>query len=477
MEEERNGFSIIGFIAQVLVILLFIFVLMWLFPTKSYIEKNGGNNDSATAVLLFNQNLLSMKDAGREYFTTARMPKEEGEKVKLTLAQMLEKSMVVDFIDANGNKCDSNSSYIEVTKVGSEYSMNVVLTCSGTTKNITTTIGCYDYCADNLCEKKEQILYEYKKITDATEKWSTWSSWSKTKVVGTSTREVETKIVKEPVIVTSTVDPKVSYTYSCPSGYNLSTDKSTCTKNDDITSSVASTISCPSGYSLNSAKTACTKKNYSYVNKIEVYACKDSSYTLSGTECYKTVTTVAKPHVTFTAACSGCETEMTITYSCSDLSYKLSGTTCSKKLVGESYVADYKCPSGYSMNSAGTKCYKTTTSTTDLTYSCATNYTLSPDKKTCTTTTTTVATTDPIKKANYSCSEGVLNSSNKCDISTTSYKEVTLYRYRTLIKTEAKISIKWSALANDQTLIKNGYKKTGNTKVTTIDDCKTECSK
>ena len=38
METERNGFSIIGFIAQVLVILLFVFVLMWLFPTKSYIE-------------------------------------------------------------------------------------------------------------------------------------------------------------------------------------------------------------------------------------------------------------------------------------------------------------------------------------------------------------------------------------------------------------------------------------------------------
>ena len=46
METERNGFSIIGFIAQVLVILLIVFVLMWLFPTKSYIENNnnGVNN-------------------------------------------------------------------------------------------------------------------------------------------------------------------------------------------------------------------------------------------------------------------------------------------------------------------------------------------------------------------------------------------------------------------------------------------------
>ena len=38
--EERNGFSIIGFIAQVLIILLVIFILMWLFPTKNYLNNN-----------------------------------------------------------------------------------------------------------------------------------------------------------------------------------------------------------------------------------------------------------------------------------------------------------------------------------------------------------------------------------------------------------------------------------------------------
>ena len=38
---EKNGFSILGFIAQVLLVVIFVFVLMLLFPTKSYIEKNG----------------------------------------------------------------------------------------------------------------------------------------------------------------------------------------------------------------------------------------------------------------------------------------------------------------------------------------------------------------------------------------------------------------------------------------------------
>lgn len=560
MERERNGFSIIGFIAQILVILLFIFVLMWLFPTKSYIENNNNgtnsnnNNNIVNSEILFNQNLLSMKDAAREYFTNSRMPKKAGESVTLTLEEMIEKNMVLELIDGNAKKCDVKTSYVKVTKVDDEYEMIVTLTCSGVTKTIKTTIGCYNYCTSDLCEKDDvaevitQTLYQYKKTTDPISKWSDWSTWSKNKVTATSKREVQTKTenektgtkteISEPTTLTiyscptdytlsndkqtcykntnstDKIDSIKTTTYSCPTGYAMSADKKTCTKTTTttltVTSSVTQTYSCPTGYAISADKKTCTKKSTIYADKIAVYACKDSSYTLSTdkTKCIKTLTTQAIPHIDVSFSCvnGACQTITNIDYYyCSSNSYKLSGTTCKKTVTEDSVISSYKCPTGYTMNTAGTTCYKSTINETLPTvknnYSCPTGYTISTNKKTCTkpvTTTLTVAstvknnylcpsndytlssdkqtcskittstlTTKPSVKYNYSCLVGNLNKNNKCETTVDVYGEVIYYRYRTYETIPAKTYTKWSTSNNDKTLINQGYKYTGVTKEVT----------
>ncbi len=552
METERNGFSIIGFIAQVLVILLFVFVLMWLFPTKSYIENNNNgvnNSNNANSEILFNQNLASMKDAAREYFTVSKLPKKVGESTTLTLGEMIDKSMVVELTDGNGKKCDTTASYVRVTKIDDEYEMIVTLTCSGVTKSIKTKLGCYNYCQSDICESEEgvtEILYQYKKTTEPTSKWSDWSKWSKNKVVPTSTKEVETKVVNEqtgttteitnPIITTvyscptgytlssdkktcykptsstSTIASTVTQSYSCPSGYTMSADKKTCSKPTSSTSTIASTVtnnySCPDGYTLSSDKKTCAKTTTVYADRVAVYSCPDG-YTLSSdkTKCTKKLTTQATPHVDVSFSCvSGtCQTVTTIDYYyCSDSSYKLSGKTCTKTLTENSSISSYKCPTGYKMNSAGTKCYKSTTDTKTSTvtqsyscpsgytisndkktctkvtnststiastvtnnYSCPTGYTLSNDKKTCTKITNSTSTVAPTVTNNYSCATGTLNSNNKCERKVPVYGDVTYYRYRTYETIPAKTYIKWSTSSNDQKLIKQGYKYTGVTKEVT----------
>ena len=450
METERNGFSIIGFIAQVLVILLFVFVLMWLFPTKSYIENNnGGGNNNVNTEILFNQNLASMKDAAREYFTVSKLPKKVGESATLTLGDMIDKSMVVEFTDGNGNKCDTTASYVKVTKIDDEYEMIVTLTCSGVTKSIKTKLGCYNYCTSDICESEEGetvILYQYKKTTDPYSKWTDWSKWSKNKVTPTSTKEVQTKIVNEQTGTTTEItNPTVTTVYSCPSGYTLSSDNKKCTK---------------------------------------------------------TLSTAATPHVDVSFSCVNgtCQTVTTIDYYyCSDTSYKLSGKTCTKTLK-ENPTISYSCPSGYTMNSAKTQCYKTTTDTVSSTvnysyscpsgyilssdkkctktvtntstiastvtnnYSCPSGYTLSADNKNCTKITNSTVSTTPTKTNSYSCAVGTLNSNNKCERKVPVYSDVTYYRYRTYETYPAKTYIKWSTSSNDQKLISQGYKYTGVTK-------------
>ena len=482
---EKNGFSIVGFIAQVLVILLFVFVLMWLFPTKSYLENNGtagtgeGNN-SALTELLFNQNLSSMKDAAREYYTVKRMPATNGASKKMTLDEMIKNSMVVEFVDAKGNKCDRQASYVKVTKVDKEYEMEISLTCGNVTKTIKTTVGCYNYCESGLCEKQEVTLYQYEKTTPGTTAWTSWSKWGKTEVKETSTKKVEKKVVNEKVGETTTTKEATSTTtYSCPDNtYTLSADKKTCTKGSSTTSTVASkattSYTCPDNtYTLSADKKTCTKTNYSYAELIPVYTCAQGS--LSGTQCVITYTKVATPHMKITFDCSAgaCQSVSKIDYYyCTDTSYSVSGKTCVKKVRVNATLSDTKCPDGYNKTSDGTRCVKgtpaSTSSKSNTTYSCADKtYTLSADKKSCSKVVPTTATVASSKNVKYSCATGKLNNQNKCDVVVAVYKDVTYYRYKTLVTTKAKTVYKWSTSSNDQALIKAGYKYTGVTKTKT----------
>ncbi len=98
MYNERNSeFSIRDIVLQLLFVVLFVFILLWLFPTKTDINKLANKNNKGDVSLdalyarIFNENVLNMKEAGKDYFTTERVPKKIGDKVTITLGQMLEK--------------------------------------------------------------------------------------------------------------------------------------------------------------------------------------------------------------------------------------------------------------------------------------------------------------------------------------------------------------------------------------------------
>ncbi|MDD2181118.1 MAG: hypothetical protein PHW32_01985 [Bacilli bacterium] len=265
MYNERNEeFSIRDIVLQLLFVVLFVFILLWLFPTKSDITKlanKNNNNLSLDPILvrIYNDNLLNMKDAGKDYFTTERVPSKIGEKVTITLGQMLEKKLLLPFVDSDGRQCDLTKSYIEVTKVSEvEYSMKINLDCTDATDYILVPMGCYDFCKTDICEKevvkpvtnpggktkvpvkpipnkpkpkpekpkpkpekptpekpKVEYLYEYSKTTDASyTSWSGWSSWKTTfirdtNLVDVKTRTVENKVKKQ--IATRKITEEVPY--------------------------------------------------------------------------------------------------------------------------------------------------------------------------------------------------------------------------------------------------------------------------
>ena len=120
-KEEIKVFTPKDILIQVLVIILFVFMLVWLFPTKT-----GVNNklDVLTGTI-YSYNIQTMKDAAISYYTTERLPQEINGVSRMTLKEMLDKKLLIEFVDGNGKKCDVNNSYVEVIKLQNEYQMKV----------------------------------------------------------------------------------------------------------------------------------------------------------------------------------------------------------------------------------------------------------------------------------------------------------------------------------------------------------------
>ena len=163
MYNEQTNFSIKNVILQFLFVALFIFILIWLFPLKSDLTKAVNSKDNSNTTVnvdlsaltdrIFNENIIAMKDAAKSYYTTPRLPKNVGDKVKMTLKDMLDKKIILPFTDKNGKACDTEASYVEITKYDEEFIMKVNLKCGKEENYLLVYMGCYDYCQTALCEK------------------------------------------------------------------------------------------------------------------------------------------------------------------------------------------------------------------------------------------------------------------------------------------------------------------------------------
>ncbi|HPF83105.1 MAG TPA: hypothetical protein PLV83_02935 [Bacilli bacterium] len=445
-DEQKKGFSVRDILIQILFIILFIFILVWLFPTKASLEGQFDNVNKKLDLLtgtIYNTNIQTMKEAAISYYTNERLPKALNDVERITLGNMLDKKLLVDFVDGNGKSCDNNASYVEVVKLEDEFQMKINLSCSDNDAYIIVHLGCYDYCeASGVCEKKTPAAaptvtpnttptprpvvnkvtcsYEYKRVIDG--KWGeygNWSSWSTAIATQTDYRKVEMKTEK---ILTGTsqvqtgsrvenVSASGTTTSYCPSGYSRSGN--TCVRNV----SGYYMAKCPSGFNLNADGT-CTGT----VGTTTTFSpsCPNSTdYVRSGTTCYK----VASGTVTATPTCPS--------------GYTLNGSTCSKQVTSSStsgkvvyskgtYIATL---TGYSVPSNNSSYYYETVSS-DYVYKCigsnpcAFVWIYTYKKYTTISTGGNTSTSTSTVTAAPSCPSGYTLSGSRC-IKATTYTETT----------------------------------------------------
>ena len=212
--EERRGFTIKDLLIRLILIIIFIFLLIWLFPMPDLKPLN---------YQIFADNIDRMKNVAKSYYTVERLPENINDYKKMTLEEMINQNLILPLMDSNGKYCSTKDSYVKVTKLENEYIIKVNLSCSDKEAYIIEHFGCYDICSDK-CKVLESTTTASMVINDRVTK-KTVKKTTKTPDVITTKKHsklYEYEFMKN--VCTEKFDK-----YVCPSGYYLA--GSNCIKN------------------------------------------------------------------------------------------------------------------------------------------------------------------------------------------------------------------------------------------------------
>ena len=499
--ENKSGLTVKDLLIRLVLIVIFIFLLIWLFPMPDLKPLNNQ---------IFADNIDRMKDVAKSYYTVERLPQDFNTSKKMTLKEMIDEHLILPLMDSNGNYCSEDDSYVQITKLENEYVIKVQLSCTDKKDYVIEHFGCYDICSDvckilettnkndkttngKVTTKNNGKLYEYQFMkNECTEKFDKYVCPSGYYLVGnkcmkdgsqtvsvdaykhvtnvssTDTKDAKPIITstdeKEPATckvttLTSTIDatPSSTVTDQIKTGtQTITADKKysydvkgavgtvkTVTANKITVQNydVISATKVATGYKWTYQSTLISdKSNLAFTNDNEKLVLVDSWEELACDTCFTTVTVYQYWRYKKEA------TGYTYSYDAFPGYEKYDGDKCRKATT-----VTTKCPDGYTDN--GSTCSKQ-----EVTYSCSkygSDYVLDENKKTCTKTTVsyscpagTTKTSDEkyCKKDVYGCPAGTTAiSGGKCSKTTyscppnTSNKTYTLNGTKCTVKSKVKV--------------------------------------
>ena len=146
--EKNPGLNWKDLLIKLIFVVVFILLLIWLFKINTPNMKPFYSNQ-------FRENIKYMQDEAESYYTNERLPKVVGDSADISLRDMINKNLILPFVDEDGNSCDLDASYVEVTKNQNDYTLKTTLVCPKEKNTVVKTLGCYNYCED--CNKDEVV--------------------------------------------------------------------------------------------------------------------------------------------------------------------------------------------------------------------------------------------------------------------------------------------------------------------------------
>ncbi len=209
--ETNRGLTIKDILIRLILIIIFIFLLIWLFPMPDLKPLNNQ---------IFADNIDRMKDVAKSYYTLERLPKNINDSKKMTLREMIDNHLILPLTDSNGKYCSRDDSYVEITKLENEYIIKVNLSCTDKQDYIIEHYGCYDICSDKCKMLETTAKSGYAGDIKKTSK-------KKTTYTGKITTKRADKIYEYQFVKNECTEKFDRYV--CQSGYYLAGD--TCVKN------------------------------------------------------------------------------------------------------------------------------------------------------------------------------------------------------------------------------------------------------
>lgn len=122
-------------IIKLVILLVAVFIILWIVSLV-----NGSKKEEKPSNI--KANLEIMKDASLEYFTLSRLPSNVNGTKKITLGEMIDTKLLIEFKDQNGNACDMKESYAEATKINNtDYTIKVKLVCGNESDYVINTVN------------------------------------------------------------------------------------------------------------------------------------------------------------------------------------------------------------------------------------------------------------------------------------------------------------------------------------------------
>lgn len=211
-------------IIKLVVLALIVFLAGWLYMKITNNNSNGSKSTLAKDTDSFVNNINTMKNAAFEYFTKSKLPTKIGGTEKLTLAQMIDQKLLIDFTN-EGKSCDTDGSYVQTTKTADgNYALKVSLTCDKKSDFIVTTIENPETCPNNNCNNNDNndnkntnsdVVVDDKTNTNTNTNTNNNSSSNNNSNNTSNVKEVIKYVPAPPTTTTTTVTTTVTIKCKC----------------------------------------------------------------------------------------------------------------------------------------------------------------------------------------------------------------------------------------------------------------------
>lgn len=134
MEDEKK-INWLSLFIKIIIAFAFILIIVWL--VSKLINRNKLSDT-------FKNNINNMETVAVKYFKDVDLPTKQGESLKITLYEMIEKELIVSVKTGEGEKCNTKSSYSKITRRKNDYEVETNLECGKEKNTITRSFSLKD---------------------------------------------------------------------------------------------------------------------------------------------------------------------------------------------------------------------------------------------------------------------------------------------------------------------------------------------